>query len=100
MNKAELVGAIADRIDGTTKKNIDLILSEAIAVVQEQVAAGNKIILVGFGSFEPKHRKERLGRNPKTGDEMTIPAQTIPHFSPGKTFKQQVRDASDTHGKN
>jgi len=54
------------------------------------VSQGEKVTLVGFGSFEPRDRKEREGRNPKTGDTMVIPATRVPAFSAGKLFKEQV----------
>ncbi|MEO0490025.1 MAG: HU family DNA-binding protein [Cyanobacteria bacterium J06659_2] len=91
MNKGELVGAIADRggLD-LSKAAIEGVLTQAIAVIMDEVAAGHKVTLVGFGNFEPRDRKERQGRNPKTGDTMIIPARTVPAFSPGKQFRTLV----------
>lgn len=90
MNKGELVDAIADRIKGTTKKQIETILSAAIDSIVDTVADGDRVTLVGFGTFEARQRKEREGRNPRTGDIMVIPPTTVPAFSAGKTFKQRV----------
>jgi DNA-binding protein HU-beta len=90
MNKAELVDAIATKIDGATKKEIDVVLSAALESIEQAVAAGDKVTLVGFGSFEPRERQERSGRNPRTGEEMTIPATRVPAFSAGKLFKEKV----------
>jgi DNA-binding protein HU-beta len=56
----------------------------------DAVSSGNKVTLVGFGSFEARDRKEREGRNPKTNEPMKIPATTVPTFSPGKQFKEAV----------
>ena len=56
----------------------------------EAVAEDNKVTLVGFGSFERRHRKEREGRNPKTGEKMLIPETNVPAFSAGKLFKDKV----------
>ena len=56
----------------------------------EAVSEGDKVTLVGFGSFERRHRKEREGRNPKTGDKMVIPETEVPAFSAGKLFKDRV----------
>ncbi len=89
MNKGELVDRIAQRAT-VTKKQADAVLSAAIETIMEAVSEGDKVTLVGFGSFEPRDRKEREGRNPKTGDKMTIPATTVPAFSPGKLFKEKV----------
>jgi DNA-binding protein HU-beta len=90
MNKAELVDAIAATIEGATKKNIDAILSAAVDSIQTAVAAGDKVTLVGFGSFERRERAARMGRNPQTGVEMQIPAAKVPAFSAGKVFKEKV----------
>ncbi len=89
MNKGELVDRIAQRAT-VTKKQADAVLSAAIETIMEAVSEGDKVTLVGFGSFGPRDRKEREGRNPKTGDKMTIPATTVPAFSPGKLFKEKV----------
>ena len=89
MNKGELVDRTAQRAT-VTKKQADAVLSAAIETIMEAVSEGNKVTLVGFGSFEPRDRKEREGRNPKTGEKMSIPATTVPAFSPGKLFKEKV----------
>ena len=89
MNKGELVDQIADRTP-FTKKQADLVLSAALDLVMEAVADGDKVTLVGFGSFEPRDRKAREGRNPKTGEKMQIQATRVPAFSAGKLFKEHV----------
>ena len=89
MNKGELVDRIAQRAT-VTKKQADAVLSAAIETIMDAVSEGDKVTLVGFGSFEPRARKEREGRNPKTGEKMSIPATTVPAFSPGKLFKEKV----------
>ena len=89
MNKGELVDRIAQRAT-VTKKQADAVLSAAIETIMEAVSEGDKVTLVGFGSFEPRDRKQREGRNPKTGEKMSIPATTVPAFSPGKLFKEKV----------
>lgn len=91
MNKGELVDAIATRTNAiASKKVIDAVLSAAIETVIDTVADGDKVTLVGFGTFESRQRKEREGRNPRTGDKMVIPPTTVPAFNAGKTFKQKV----------
>jgi DNA-binding protein HU-beta len=89
MNKGELVAAIASKAQ-TSKKDAETVLDATLATVIETVAAGDKVTLVGFGSFEPRDRQAREGRNPKTGETMTIPAMRVPAFSAGKLFKEKV----------
>lgn len=91
MNKGELVDAIAEKTGAiATKKVIDAVLSAAIDTVVETVASGDRVTLVGFGTFEPRQRKEREGRNPRTGDKMIIPPTTVPAFAAGKMFRKKV----------
>lgn len=89
MNKGELVDAVAEKAS-VTKKEADQVITATIDAIMDAVADGKKVTLVGFGSFEPRERKEREGRNPKTGDTMVIPATTVPAFSAGKLFKEKV----------
>jgi DNA-binding protein HU-beta len=89
MNKGELVDKVAEK-SGVTKKQADMVLSAAIEAIMETVSNGDKVTLVGFGSFERRDRKEREGRNPKTGETMVIPATKVPAFSAGKQFKEMV----------
>ncbi|MBX2863986.1 MAG: HU family DNA-binding protein [Leptolyngbyaceae cyanobacterium MAG.088] len=89
MNKGELVDKVSEKAS-VTKKQADAVISATIESIMEAVSSGEKVTLVGFGSFEPRHRKEREGRNPKTGDTMVIPATTVPAFSAGKLFKEMV----------
>ena len=89
MNKGELVDKIAEK-SGVTKKEADSILTATVETIMETVSSGDKVVLVGFGSFESRDRKEREGRNPKTGETMVIPATVVPAFSAGKQFKERV----------
>ena len=89
MNKGELVSAVA-QTTGVTKKEVDTIVSATLDKIVDIVATGGKVTLVGFGSFEPRDRKARDGRNPKTGEKITIPATTVPAFAAGKAFKEKV----------
>lgn len=89
MNKAELVDAIAISAE-VTKKQADAVLSAAIEEIMGAVAGGDKVTLVGFGTFEPRDRQAREGRNPMTGQPIKIPACTVPAFSAGKQFKELV----------
>ncbi len=89
MNKGELVDAVAEKAS-VTKKQADAVLSAALETIVDAVSSGDKVTLVGFGSFESRERKAREGRNPKTGDKMEIPATKVPAFSAGKLFKEKV----------
>ncbi|NER33683.1 MAG: HU family DNA-binding protein [Oscillatoria sp. SIO1A7] len=97
MNKGELVDAVAERAkeSNVTKKQVDAVLTEVLDVIVEAVANGDKVTLVGFGSFESRDRKAREGRNPKTGEKMNIPATKVPAFSPGKSFKEKVAPSEE-----
>jgi DNA-binding protein HU-beta len=89
MNKEEFVREVASR--SQMKKNeISKVLDCMINTIMETVADGEKLMLVGFGSFEPRSRKARQGRNPQTGDVVEIPSATVPYFSAGKRFKEKV----------
>ena len=92
MNKGELIDAISSSTE-LPKNVIDNVVSATIDTVMETVSAGEKVTLIGFGSFEPRGRKARDGRNPKTGEVIKIPATTVPAFSAGKAFKERVKDA-------
>lgn len=89
MNKGELVDAIAEKTN-VTKKQADAVLTAALETIVDAVSDGDKVTLVGFGSFEGRERKAREGRNPKTGEAMEIPATKVPAFAPGKLFKEKV----------
>jgi DNA-binding protein HU-beta len=89
MNKGELVDAVAEKAT-VTKKQADAVISATVETIMEAVSEGEKVTLVGFGSFERRDRKAREGRNPKTGEKMEIPATQVPAFSAGKLFKERV----------
>ncbi|GAP98560.1 DNA-binding protein HU [Leptolyngbya sp. NIES-2104] len=89
MNKGELVDAIASKAS-VTKKEADAILTAMVDTILETVASGDKVTIVGFGSFEARERQAREGRNPATGAAIQIPATRVPVFAPGKGFKDRV----------
>ena len=92
MNKGELVDKVAEKAV-VTKKQADTVISAALEVIMEAVSSNDKVTLVGFGSFEPRKRQKREGRNPRTGEKMEIPETTVPAFSAGKLFKDRVSSA-------
>ncbi|WP_448381028.1 HU family DNA-binding protein [Gloeomargarita sp.] len=89
MNKGELVDLVAQHAD-LPKKMVDAVITEVFNTIIETVSAGEKVTLVGFGSFEVRKRQAREGRNPRTGEPMLIPATQVPAFSAGKQFKERV----------
>ncbi|MBI2995348.1 MAG: HU family DNA-binding protein [Candidatus Melainabacteria bacterium] len=89
MNKQDLILQIANKLQITQKK-ADEMLSCILESIMKSLSKGDKVTLVGFGTFEPRKRKERKGRNPKTGEAIMIPSGTVPKFSAGKQFKQTV----------
>lgn len=89
MNKAELINAAALKAD-VSKKDAEAVITAALDAITEALAEGEKVQLVGFGSFEVKKRAARLGRNPKTKEEIEIPASVVPTFKAGKALKDAV----------
>jgi len=89
MNKAELTNAVAEKT-GQTKKVSDEVITAVFDVIRDSLVGGEKVQLVGFGSFEVKHREARVGRNPKTRESISIPASKSPVFKPGKQLKDSV----------
>ena len=89
MNKSDLIAAIAAKT-GETKKDAEATLNAFVNVVSETLAKGDKVQLVGFGSFEVRKRAARKGRNPRTKEEIKIPASKAPVFKAGKALKDLV----------
>lgn len=87
MSKTELVAAIAERT-GLTKKDSEAAVNAFVETVTEQLKNGEKVQLIGFGTFEVSERAERVGRNPQTGTEMTIAASKVPKFKAGKALRE------------
>ena len=90
MNKAELVTAMAEKM-GLMKKDSEVAINAIIASIEEALVAGDKVTLVGFGTFEVKQRAARKGINPQTGKEIDIPASKAPVFKAGKGLKEKVQ---------
>jgi DNA-binding protein HU-beta len=89
MNKAELINAVAASAD-VSKKDAETVVSAALDAITAALKDGDKVQLVGFGSFEVKKRAERIGRNPKTKESIKIPASKVPVFKAGKALKDTV----------
>lgn len=89
MNKTELIAAVAEKAE-LSKKDAEAAISATVEAITDALSQGEKVQLVGFGSFEVKHRAERMGRNPKTGEDIPIPATKVPAFKAGKALKDAV----------
>ena len=89
MNKAELITAIADKAS-ISKKDAEATASAFVEVITEALTNGDKVQIVGFGSFEVKDRPARTARNPRTGEELQVPASKAPVFKAGKALKDSV----------
>lgn len=89
MNKTELVAAVAAK-SGISKKDADAAVAAVFDVIVDTIAEGDKVSLVGFGTFEQRTRKARVGCNPKTHENIEIPASKVPAFKAGKAFKDAV----------
>ena len=89
MNKTELILGVAEET-GFSRKNVEIGLNAAINLITKALADQEKVQIVGFGAFETKVRAERMGRNPKTGEDIPIPATQVPAFKAGKARKDAV----------
>ena len=89
MNKTELINAVAERAD-LSKKDSEAAVTAVFEAIKDALVEGEKVQMVGFGSFEVKRRAERLGRNPQTKEAIKIPASKAPVFKPGKALKDAI----------
>ena len=89
MNKSDLIAAVAAKT-GSTKKDAEATINSFVEVITEALEKGEKVQLVGFGSFEVRKRAARKGRNPQTKEEIKIPASKAPVFKAGKALKDLV----------
>jgi len=89
LNKAELVASVAEKAE-MTKKDAEKAVNAIFASIEEALARGDKVQLVGFGTFEVKERAARVGRNPRTGEEISIAATKVPVFKAGKALRDAV----------
>ena len=89
MNKAELIAAVAEKT-GLSKKDSEKAVNAAVDSIVDTLVAGEKVSIVGFGAFDIKERGVRVGRNPKTREEIEIPATKVPFFKAGKALKDAI----------
>ena len=91
MNKAELINAVAAAAD-VSKKDAEAVIAATVDTITKALAEGDRVQLVGFGSFETKKRAARTGRNPKTKEAIEIAASRVPVFKAGKALKDKVAE--------
>ncbi|KKM78940.1 hypothetical protein LCGC14_1354950 [marine sediment metagenome] len=89
MNKAELVEKVAGEV-GLTKKDVNNVVDAVTSAITNSLAGGEKVTLVGFGTFQVQKRKARRGVNPQTGQKISIPAKDVPKFKPGRSLREAV----------
>lgn len=90
VNKNDLIFDVAQKT-GITQKNATQIVNHIFDTIVESVAKGSKVQITGFGTFEKRARAERTGRNPQTGEAITIPAMSVPGFKAGQNFRREVK---------
>lgn len=97
MTKTELIKVVKDTVsetlEGVTAKDTAVFVDATIKAIQDTVIAGERVHIVGFGTFETTTRSAREGRNPATGESISIPASKVPKFKAGKAFKEAVKNA-------
>lgn len=97
MNKTDLVKVVketvSETLEGVTAKDTAVFVDATIKAIQDAVVNGDKVQIVGFGTFETTTRAARVGRNPKTGENISIPESKSPKFKAGKAFKDAVKNA-------
>lgn len=90
MTKSELIARLAARFPQLVAKDADLAVKVILDALSESLANGDRIEIRGFGSFSLNYRPPRLGRNPKSGEKVQVPAKYVPHFKPGKELRERV----------
>jgi len=90
MNKADLAASVAQKL-GSTKKDAEKAITAVFESVEESLARAEKVALVGFGTFDVRHRPARQGRNPRTMELIDIPEATVPFFRPGRSLRERVQ---------
>ncbi len=90
MTKSELIEALADRQKHLAFNDVELAVKNLLEQMSQALSGGERIEIRGFGSFSLHYRPPRMGRNPKTGESLTIPAMKLAHFKPGKELRERV----------
>jgi len=97
--KTDLIDDLTKNTSGLTRSQIASVLDTALDLIQDQVRAGNRVTITGFGTWQQTHRAARTGVNPQTKAKLQIPAQTSVNFRPGTTFKQAVSSGKASYAR-
>lgn len=92
MTRSELVALLAQRFPQLVQKDAELAVSEILGAVGSALCRGGRVEIRGFGSFCLNYREPRMGRNPKTGEKVSVPGKYTPHFKPGKEMRENVNE--------
>ena len=90
MTRSDLVEALAERFGQLTHRDAEFAVKALLEAMSDSLARGHRIELRGFGSFTISHRPPRMGRNPRSGEQVAIPEKRVPHFKPGKALREAV----------
>jgi len=90
MTRSDLVEALAERFGQLTHRDAEFAVKALLETMSDALARGHRIELRGFGSFTISHRPPRMGRNPRSGEQVAIPEKRVPHFKPGKALREEV----------
>lgn len=96
MYKTSLIREVAGRT-GLTQKNVEEVMNAFADITADALSKGESVVFTGFGTFEPKNRSPRIGRNPHTGEAVEIPARIIPNFKPAQSLKERISCPTPTH---
>ena len=101
MTRSDLVEALAERFGQLTHRDAEFAVKALLEAMSDALARGHRIELRGFGSFTISHRPPRMGRNPRSGEQVAIPEKRVPHFKPGKALREAVdkKSLDILHGK-
>lgn len=95
LTKSELISILASQHTNLPVRDVDEAVKTILDAMTETLVNGQRVEIRGFGSFSLSCREERIGRNPKSGENVIVPAKSVPHFKPGKELRQRVDKASD-----
>ena len=90
MTKSELIEKMAEENPNLTRKQVEFIVNGVFDLIKKSLAEGDKVEIRGFGSFKIRDKKAKVGRNPKTGERVEVPAKKVPYFKPGKEIKETL----------
>jgi len=94
MTRSDLIAALASRFTHLTAKDAEIAVMEILDAIGDSLARGDRVEIRGFGSFSLNYRPPRKGRNPKSGDPVSVPAKYVPHFKAGKEMRERVEESA------